>query len=317
MKTLESLIGDAKRIALVGHTNPDGDCLGSLSAVWRYLKDNAPEKEVTVYAGAVPAYLGFLFSDVPYETGDGEGRNYDLAVSLDASSETRIGAGLQAFKEAPRTLVIDHHETNPGFGGVNHIEPKTSSTAEVLTVLMDPAKISRSTAEKLYTGIIQDTGVFRYSCTSVRTLQTAGMLLEKGIDFAKIVETSVIDQPYREMRIRSRVVEDSRLFPEEKFIYGIAPLTLQKEYGVTSPELGTVVVELNAVKEANVALFLYQHEDGTWKGSLRAKCDVNLAMIAAEFGGGGHARAAGFSFEKDPERTAEEVRRILRERRNV
>ncbi len=317
MSILDELVKDHHKIAIVGHVRPDGDCLGSITGTYRYLTENHPDLSVTAYSADVPEYLRFLLSDVSIRETDGAGERYDLVISVDASDRERIGAGSAAFSEASETLVIDHHETNPGFGDRNIIYPDASSTAEVLVGLMDPDRLSRSSATKLYTGIIQDTGVFRYSCTSADTLNAAAMLLGKGVDFSGIIEESVINQPYREMRIMGRVLEDSVLYADEQFIYGIAPTALQKEFGVTSHDLGNVVVELNAVKEANVALFLYQFEDGSWKGSLRAKCDVNVAKAASCFGGGGHKRAAGFSFEGDPAAVAETVRKRIGELRRA
>ena len=316
MKRLDDYLENAKTVAIVGHVNPDGDCLGSVFGTYRYLVENHPDLCVTPYASFVPEYLKFLAKDVPFDDTDGEDRTYDLAISVDASAKERIGAGKAAFENARRTLVIDHHETNPLFGDENYVVPKAASASEVLVSLMDPDKISRSAAEKLYTGIMQDSGVFRYSSTSKETLLSAAMLIDKGVNFSKIIEESVINQPYREMKLMGEVLMNSVLCPETKFVYGTAPISLQKKYGLSSSELANVVVELNAVKEADVALFMYQYEDGTWKASLRAKCDVNVAVIAKEFGGGGHLRASGFSFERDPEAVAGKVRDLIRTLKN-
>ena len=317
MKLLDDYLENAETVALVGHVNPDGDCLGSVFAAYRYLVENHPDLKITAFVSFVPEYLSFLASDVPFDPSDGTGERFDLAIALDSSAPDRIGAGKTAFQNALRTVVIDHHETNPMFGDENYVVPTAASASEVLFSLMDHGRISLSTAEKLYTGIVQDSGVFRYSCTSKETLIAAAELIQMGVDFSKIIEDSVINQPYREMQLMGEVLEKSILFPDDRFIYGYAPASLQEKYGLSSRNLGNVVVELNAVKEANVALFMYQYEDGTWKASLRAKCDVNVAEIAKAFGGGGHLRASGFSFGKDPVGTAEKVLEILRAMRKA
>lgn len=317
MKTLDEYVKQHKRVAVLGHVRPDGDSVGSVSGVFRYLSENHPELSVTAFLSDVPKYLGFLLSDVPYNETDGEGEAFDLAIAVDVSSIERMGAGKQAFLTADHRVVIDHHETNTGFGEENHILPEASSAAEVVADLMDPGLISLSTATKLYTGIIQDSGVFRYHSTGPNTLRVSAMLLEKGVDFSRIIEETVINQPYAEMKIMARVLEESVLYRDDRFIYGIATTELQEKYGVTSHDLGNVVVELNAVAEADVALFLYQYEDGNWKASLRTKCGVNVAKIAGLFSGGGHSRAAGFSFSGDPVETAERVRLLVREARKA
>ncbi len=141
--------------------------------------------------------------------------------------------------------------------------------------------------------------------------------MEKGVDCTGIIEKSVSDQDYQELRIAAQCILDSVFYPEEGFLYAVCPTAMQERFGVTSHQLGHVVVELDQTAGADVTLFLYQFEDGSWKGSLRAKCDLNVAKIASRFGGGGHVRAAGFSYQGKPEKAVEKVREALKAQRSV
>lgn len=299
-------------VAIAGHTNPDGDCLGSIFSVYHYLKDNFPALSVTAYTRGVTDYISFLTDGISYDESDGEGKVYDLMILLDVAKEDRIDAGRVAFLNAKETLLIDHHETNSGFAKVNHIVPTASSTAEILAGLFNEEKISRDTAICLYTGIVHDSGVFRYPSTTPSTLRLSAMLMEKQIPFDKIIEESVTNQPFSELALTGEVLMSTTLIPEERFAVSYAPLTLQHRYHLTDENLGGVITYINTIKEADVVLFLYEKEDGSWKGSLRSRSNVNVATIAEAFEGGGHGKAAGFSFIGDPKIIAEKVREMVR-----
>ena len=125
-----------------------------------------------------------------------------------------------------------------------------------------------------------------------------------------------MEQPYKVAKITAALTEKAVLFPEEKFLYSIADLDLLHSQDVTSTDIGTVVSELNNIRETETTLLMYQFEDGSWKGSLRSKTCVDVSKIAFDFGGGGHPRAAGFSFEKDPLSMMEKIRKKVGEQMN-
>ena len=302
-----------RRIAVVGHVRPDGDCAGSVTAVYRYLRNLYPEREIVPFLGEYEESLGFLAEGIPVRTDDGEGLFADLCIGLDISAPERIGAGSRAFSEAARTLVIDHHETNPCFGDENVVCPDASSTCEVLYTRMDSGKITQETAVSLYTGMVHDSGAFRYSCTGPETLRAAAGLLEKGVPFSRIIEDSMELKSYAVQKLTAAVLLRSRLYAEEKCLVSDCPLELLDRFEVPLREIGSVVTVLNDTREAEVTLFLYEAEPGVWKGSLRSRRDVNVARLAAVYGGGGHAKAAGFSFAGDCRDAEEGILEALRE----
>lgn len=303
-----------KRIAITGHMHPDGDCAGSVLALYAYLTENFEGLEAVPFLDLpLSSEIAYLLEEAPVRSDEGEGEQFDLAFVLDAATPDRINAGKEAFRHALRKVVIDHHGTNPAYGDENYIDEKASSACEVLMRFMDTDKISKRTALCLYSGIVFDTNVFRYDCTGPETLRSAAVLLEKGIPFARIIRTSIIEKPWKVARITAEVIERAVLIEDEQFLYAVCDQTLLQKTGVTTKDIGGVVSELNNTGETETTLLLYQFEDGTWKASLRSKSKVDVSKIAADLGGGGHIRAAGFSFVKDPEAIVEKIRKKVRE----
>ena len=317
MKKIEEVLSKSpKTVMLLGHVRPDGDCVGAVMGLYHYLNDNYPDLYVVPFLEEPINSLRFLTDPQPVRYDSGAGEQFDLAISLDAASFDRLGAGKDAFAAAKDTVVIDHHETNTCFGNTNYIVSNASSTCEVLTRLMNPEIISKASAAALFTGIVCDTGVFRFDSTTPETLWSAGMLIGKTIPFSWIIQHTNTDRDYEELKVSSAIIEKSVFLPEEHFAYAIAPLELQEEYGVFAKDLGNVVQDLNTISGAEAVLFLYRIDD-YWKASMRSKGNVDVAKIAALFGGGGHKRASGFDTKEEPEVIIEKVRALVNEQRKT
>ena len=159
---------------------------------------------------------------------------------------------------------------------------------------MNPDKISKSTAECLYLGIIHDTGVFKYQGVTARTMQIAGKLMEKGIDFTNIIDNTFYMRTYRQSQVLGKALLESVLFCGGRCIFTILTKQEMEFYGVTSKDLGGVAEQLRLNDSVEVAIFLYEVEKNEYKVSMRSKNIVDVSKIAKRFGGGGHIRAAGF-----------------------
>ena len=170
-KKIDSLILDAKTIVILGHVRPDGDCVGSCLGLKNYLEEWNPELQVQVYLEEFPKEYGFLKGADTISHDFEEQRTYDLCFVLDCGDEGRLGGAVSYMKSAGRTICIDHHITNDGVCDMNFIEPGSSSTSELLITGMELTQISRETAECLYLGIVHDTGVFKHSNTSPKTME--------------------------------------------------------------------------------------------------------------------------------------------------
>lgn len=296
MKKIEELIGpDIHTIGIAGHVNPDGDCIGSTTAVFQYFRKYFPDRKVDLYLEMPKESLRFLKGFASARQEADEGLVYDLFLTCDVSDRGRIAVAGTLFDRAKHTACIDHHVSNPGFADVNHIVPDASSCAEVLTDLMDPERIDRDIAVSLYTGIIHDSGVFQYSNTSPHTMRCAALLMEKGFDHNRLIDDSFNKRTYSQNRILGYALMKSKLELDGKVVTSSITIKEMEQFGVTQQDLDMIVSQLRLTEGAEAAVFVYERAPQDFKVSLRSNEYLNVAEVAQVFGGGGHAKAAGCS----------------------
>ena len=291
---LSDILKDVKSVGITGHIRPDGDCTGSVLALYNYIVENMPETDVDLYLEQ-PGSEFYSLKNIDKIKNTPEDKKYDVFFVLDCSSLDRIEPFISCFNNASKTVCIDHHVSNTGFTDLSKIEPQASSACEVLYGTMDADKISRNVAECIYTGIIHDTGVFKYSCTSKKTMEIAGEMMEKGIDYSDIIDNTFYKKTYVQNQILGRALLESVLFYDGKCIFTTVTMDEMEFYGVTGRELGGIVEQLRLTDGVEVAIFLYQTGEEEYKVSLRSKKKIDVAAIATQFGGGGHVRAAGYT----------------------
>lgn len=310
MRQIDEKLEHVSRVGIAGHVRPDGDCVGSVLALYNYVRDNYPQVEVCLFLEPIPNIFRFLHRSEEIRSDFAPEPPFDVFFVADCGDAGRLGDALQYFQAARHTVCIDHHVSNQAFADDNYIVGDASSTCELMFELMDETRITREIAECLYTGIVHDTGVFQYSCTSKKTMHIAGCLMEKGIDYPKIVDDTFYTKTFGQNRIMGRALVDATLYLDGRCIVSVVTRATMEEYGVLPKHLDGIVNQLRVTKDVEVAVFLYENENGSFKGSLRVNGEVNVADIAAVFGGGGHVKAAGFTIEGTQE---ECVRRILAE----
>lgn len=291
---LSDILKDVKSVGITGHIRPDGDCTGSVLALYNYILENMPEIDVDLYLEQ-PGSEFYYLKNIDKIKNTPEDKKYDVFFVLDCSSLDRIEPFISCFNNASKTVCIDHHVSNTGFTDLSKIEPQASSACEVLYGTMDADKISRNVAECIYTGIIHDTGVFKYSCTSKKTMEIASEMMEKGIDYSDIIDNTFYKKTYVQNQILGRALLESVLFYDGKCIFTTVTMDEMEFYGVTGRELGGIVEQLRLTDGVEVAIFLYQTGEEEYKVSLRSKKKIDVAAIATQFGGGGHVRAAGYT----------------------
>ena len=292
MTKLETMIDQAGKIVILGHVNPDGDCVGSCLAVYNYIKEWDSTKAVTVRLERAPSKFSYLSGFDAIETEAGE-ETYDLCICLDSSDEERLGDFKSCFDRSAKTICIDHHITNRGYAQENVIDGHASSACEVVYGQLDESRISKRVAECIYTGIIHDTGVFKYSNTSRKTMEIAGRMMEKGIDFGTIIDGSFYKKTYMQSQILGRALLESITFLDGRCIFSVVRKKDMDFYGVEKSDLDGIVDQLRVIDGIECAIFLYETGIHQFKVSLRSNSIVDVSRIAAYFGGGGHVRAAG------------------------
>nr|WP_027870178.1 bifunctional oligoribonuclease/PAP phosphatase NrnA [[Eubacterium] cellulosolvens] len=292
MNRIDEFLNGVRTVAIAGHVNPDGDCVGSCMATYLYLRDNFPEIEADVYLEHFKPEFRFIeeIDNVKSRLMD---KDYDLLILLDISSKDRIGVAGSLTEKAGKVLCFDHHVTNREQYTWLINDPQASSASEVVYRFMDPEKISEKCAEAIYMGIVHDTGVFQYSCTSPETMRIAADLMEKGVPFNKIIDRTYYQKTSLQNQLLARTLMESIQMFGGKLIIGYLKNRDINFYGATSTDMDGIVSQLRNTAGVEVAIFMYEKESGVFKVSLRSSEKVDVSAIAQKFGGGGHVRAAG------------------------
>lgn len=292
-RKLMELVEKAGTIAIVGHVRPDGDCVGSCLAACNYITEQYPEKQVDVYLEKPPVKFSYLKQFDRISQDADTGKQYDLCVCLDSGDRERLGKNVIYLDTAKQSICIDHHITNQGYAQANFVNPDASAACEVLYDFLDEEKISKEVAKCIYTGILHDTNVFKNSNTTERTMQVAGAMMAKGINFSRIIDESFYRKTYVQNQIMGRAVLESVLFLDGKCIFSVVRKQDMDFYGVAASDLDGIVDQLRITEGVEVAIFLHEMENHVYKVSMRSNNIVNVSKVAVYFGGGGHVRAAG------------------------
>lgn len=292
MTKLEQMLNEAASVVILGHVNPDGDCMGSCLAMYRYAKKKKQGADIRVCLKNFPEKFSYLegYDQIQEEAGE---EIFDLCICLDCSDRERLGEFAVYLDTARASICVDHHVTNTGYAGENVVEAGASSTAEVLYGQLSDDLIDKELAECLYTGIVHDTGVFRFSSTTAKTMEIAGKLMETGIDFTKIIDDSFYKKTYLQSQILGRALMECIRFMDGKCIFTVVKSQDMDFYGVTPKDLDGIVDHLRTIDGVECAIFLYEVDNHMYKVSMRSNYVVDVSRIAAYFGGGGHVRAAG------------------------
>lgn len=314
INSLDEVLWGVKTVAIAGHVRPDGDCAGSTLAVYNYIKDNYEEVDVRLYLEPIPNIFKFLRYSSEIRSEYTDEIDFDLFIALDCGDTGRLGNAAKYFEKAKKTVCIDHHVSNANFADLNYVFPEASSTCELVFELIDKEKLTKEIAECLYTGMVHDTGVFQYSCTSAKTMNIGGILMESGIDYSKIVDETFYTKTFNQNKILGKALLNSELYLDGQVILSCITQKEMQEYDVLPKHLDGIVNQLRITKGVRVAVFLYENEDGSYKGSLRVNDDTNVAEVAAVFGGGGHVKAAGFSIEGPLDVVVEKVIKAIQEK---
>ena len=305
---LEELLASSQRICLLGHTRPDGDCLGSTLGWKNYLNNRYPEKEVQVYLMEAHEKFSYLpgFStirhDVPKES-------YDLALICDCGAYERLGEFGSLAKSAKNCYVVDHHVTSNGEDFPFHtILPDASSTCEVSFDLMDETFFDEAVATCIYTGLIHDTGVFKYNCTSQHTMEIAGKCMAQGISFSYIIDDSFYMKSVDQQKMTGKVLQDAKLYCEDRILASSLSLKDMRSFNLEQKDLDMVVSVLRETRDVDGVIFLYEVGNQVYKASLRSNNNAfDVSQVAAFFSGGGHKMAAGCSLKGNPEQILEKL----------
>ena len=284
---------DARRIAITGHQKPDGDCVGACLATWYYLKNNLKDAEVLTFLEEPDPVFAELAGYDEIITDFPEEAPFDVLFILDCNLE-RTGLAAKYANGAGKIINVDHHVTNAnGCGDLNYVNPKVGSACELIYDLVEKDRLDAELAKSIYVGMVHDTGVFQYENTTPETMRKAAHLISFGFDFYRIIQETFYQKTYVQAQIMGRALMESVRFMDGRCIVSVIDRRTMDFYGVTNRDFEGIVNQLRNIKGICCAIFMYETDTLEFKVSLRTDQSVDAAKVAAYFGGGGHARAAG------------------------
>lgn len=293
------LIDGARRILICGHVRADGDCVGSMAAMFEYLRARGKDVRLFFRGSLQEVFLAFL------PEGQKPGGEFpgdydpDLTLCLDTAGADRV---IEGFEElAQGTVVnIDHHPDNTRYGHHNWIGPHYASVGEMLYDLFeaDPEAWSAAVARGLYLAVMSDTGGFRFGNTTARSLEKAARLVERGADPAAIASAVWGSRRIESVRIAAGVLGAMRFELDGRLVWSEATQELLRANGGEANEPDGLSGELRGIRGVEVALLLRETAQNTARASLRSSGRVDVNTIAAKLGGGGHRAAAGLELRE-------------------
>ncbi|GAA0221231.1 hypothetical protein GCM10009527_016850 [Actinomadura nitritigenes] len=314
------LIEAADEVCLACHIAPDGDALGSMLALAQAL--HALGKRCLASFGepfAVPAILRFLpgqeFLVEPARMPAAPA----LMISLDAAGQARLGSLAGAAGRAGALIVIDHHASNVGFGGVRLVDPDAAATAVLVEELIRRlgVPLDGDIAQGLYAGLASDTGSFKYPCTTPEVHDLAGRLLAAGVRPEEVSRELWDRAPFGYLQVLAGALSRARLERDAADGRGLVWTTIARSdreaRDVPYDQLEGVIDQLRRTDEAEVAVVLKENDRGEWYVSTRAKGAVDVGRACVELGGGGHRTAAAFTMGGEPAWIIDRLRAALRE----
>lgn len=284
-----------KQVVVIGHQRPDADCIGSQVALCRLLRSQDIDA-VCINSDKVPRRIKFLVGDTPFFQRDEIAPKGRVAIFTDCADHGRAGDKMREMYPAP-IACFDHHISNQGFGRFDFVDTASAATAEVLMGVFVDADlpIDRLTAQALYTGIMTDTGQFRFASTSERVFRLCAELVSRGADPSLAGAELYERESLGKLKLIQHFLGSLKMECNGRVCIGILPIGVFESTGATGEDTEGLVDYARSIEGVEIGV-LIEERPGTIKASLRGMLSVyRMDTLAAQFGGGGHANAAGLN----------------------
>lgn len=289
----DALLG-AEHILLFPHIQIDGDALGSAVALCIAMRQLNKSCHILVEED-IPEYLAFL--DQGYCIREAE-ITPDVSVAVDCGDVSRIEGRKEVFYSAKKTLCIDHHLLHADFADHCYVDSEAAATGILMFRLFQLLQsegliITPDMANAVFVAILTDTGSFCYSNADQRTHRIVADLYDYGLDHSPLCDAIHDHIPLQQLLIEGKALESVQLYADGRICLSVLSLKTMGEYGVTPNQTGRVIDRLRSIQGVDIAIFLREKPDGTYKASFRSKSNADVGSIAHRLGGGGHRKAAG------------------------
>ena len=291
IRTIAEKLFSAKKVVLFPHINPDGDSTGSCEALSLALRQAGVE--CFVCAGDYPKYMKHIKGE--YFTRDADKvYDADIAVAVDCSADNRLDSRLEAYESGKVKMCVDHHMNEEGYGEIYYIDEDAAAVCEIVYEIIreSGAEITREMANALYTGIVTDTGGFRYSNTTPHSHELAAELMRIGVDHLQIIVNLYNNKNLKKVRAENKAIENMMFFCGGKGVISHLTSGEMAEMDAHPEDADEIIDRLRDIDGVELAAYLEEREDGI-KVSMRAKTTGSVVEICRKYGGGGHKKAAG------------------------
>ena len=307
---LNDIIKSSKNILIISHINPDGDTLGSMCGLYSAILDNYKKKCDMMSISKIPDVYSFLphLNEVKNIEDYDKSREYDLVINVDVASLDRICDAKTLFDKAKFRVNIDNHKTNSAYGDLNFINPDASSTGEVLFNCFSEMgwRVNLDAAICLYTAILTDTGSFRFDNTKPLTFDTAGKLVEIGVQPSDIYKKVYESDSKTLVMFQAHCISKAKFLDNDKIAYTIVYKKDMEKFSAGDDCMEGLTEKLRAIVTTRIAFVAKEMKNGGTKVSMRSKF-ADVAEICEIFGGGGHKFAAGCTIKAPVEEAARKV----------
>lgn len=292
-----NILRGRKNVIILPHILPDGDTLGSSLALrnaLRYLGQNVS----IVLDDEIPSNLNFMVDDNSIMSTDSFLSLKlcpDLIVTIDTSDVERLGDRYRLLDLSEEILNIDHHKTNNYYGKYNLVDSEASSCGEIIYEIIKKLDIepNKDISTYLYVSLSTDTGSFKYSNTTPKTLRIAACLLEAGIDKNYIITELYQNKPFNRVKLLSDALNTLESFYNGKLAVIYVTKQMFESNNISSANADGIIEYARDIEGVEVAVFLKELSPNEVKIGLRSKYDIDVSAIAADFDGGGHRKASG------------------------
>lgn len=281
---------------LLSHIRPDGDAIGSQLALGFALM--AMGKSVRlINEDGLPEGLAFLPGSGRIESPPAEPIDVEVAIALDTATKPRLGErALHAASKAVLWLNIDHHVSNPHYGDLNLIDATSPATGQILYDLITRLDLPMpaETRDSLYVAVSTDTGSFQYPSTTAKTYDMAADLTRRGVDVGLINSRTYDEQPFRRLTLMRALLDTLERTPDGLVAYWELNAQTCRDLALLPEDSEGLIDVIRAIRGVQLAVFFEELADGKIRVSMRSKDRrLDVCQIASQFGGGGHALAAG------------------------
>jgi len=297
---------------VVAHVNPDGDAISSTLAVGEML-GRLGKRYTMINETGNPPKFAFLAGDRAIENDASRPEiAFTRVITVDCADYSRVGSVRARILPGTPLLNIDHHPTNDGFGTANLLQPEAAATAQILYSLIEKLGLvwNRELAAFIYTGLLTDTGGFRYANTTPEVMRIASELLGWGVPGSELAERLLERLTLTQVKLLQKGLASLTFSHEGRIAWVSISYSDIQELQAASDDLENLVNYPRNIEGVEVGLLFKETKPGSFKVSLRSAGTVNVAEVARLFGGGGHVRAAGCTVEGSLE---EAVARVVRE----